>query len=283
VLTIFAKLSSFPVARMWASRGAPAAARSTLRPDRPWVSASSASGSSSLRPAKTNGATGNERPLRGRANRHRLTLRVNAAFGGSRGEALLADPYRVLGVASDATQEEIKLAYRKRTKELHPDVNPSPDAADRFRRVNRAYAVLSDAPRRMVFDRGDDSNAAAEGFVPDAETRRRAEKTRYRVDANGGGARAVRDAEAHRDGPFVNGGQSKTSAASREAVSLYDEEVRRKGGRKMLLERIRRAWTVWCTAWFMTLTFAVPAGVAYWVVYGVAAETMGGGVKMLER
>ena len=88
--------------------------------------------------------------------------------------ALLADPYDVLGVKSDAAPEEIKLAYRKRTKALHPDVNPSPNAAEAFRRVNRAYAVVSDKARRARFDLGRDLEARDDGFAPDGETRRRA-------------------------------------------------------------------------------------------------------------
>jgi curved DNA-binding protein CbpA len=85
----------------------------------------------------------------------------------------------VLGVSSDASIEEIKLAYRKRTKALHPDVNPSPNAAESFRRVNRAYAVVSDASRRSLFDLGRDLEARDEGFAPDGETRRRAARERY--------------------------------------------------------------------------------------------------------
>ena len=56
----------------------------------------------------------------------------------------MADYYGVLGVARDAGADEIKKAYRKLARELHPDVNQAPDAADRFKEVTAAYEVLSD-------------------------------------------------------------------------------------------------------------------------------------------
>lgn len=66
----------------------------------------------------------------------------------------MTSPYATLGVESDSTPEEIKLAYRRLARSTHPDVNPS--SAARFRRVNAAYELLSDANRRALFDRGDD-------------------------------------------------------------------------------------------------------------------------------
>ena len=59
-----------------------------------------------------------------------------------------------MGVESDASFAEIKLAYRKLARSTHPDVNPN--SAERFRRVNAAYALLSDDNRRALFDRGND-------------------------------------------------------------------------------------------------------------------------------
>jgi molecular chaperone DnaJ len=54
----------------------------------------------------------------------------------------LADHYEVLGVARDATSDEIKKAYRKLARELHPDVNAAPEAQERFKLVTHAYEVL---------------------------------------------------------------------------------------------------------------------------------------------
>ncbi|WP_026912575.1 molecular chaperone DnaJ [Patulibacter minatonensis] len=64
------------------------------------------------------------------------------------------DPYEVLGVSRDADEAEIKKAFRKKARTLHPDVNPDdPDAQERFRECAEAYEILSDAERRATFDR----------------------------------------------------------------------------------------------------------------------------------
>ncbi|WP_423917465.1 molecular chaperone DnaJ [Frigoribacterium sp. 2-23] len=66
----------------------------------------------------------------------------------------MADHYDVLGVDRSATPEEIKKAYRKLARELHPDVNPSPEASERFKDVTHAYDVLSDPAQRERYDLG---------------------------------------------------------------------------------------------------------------------------------
>ena len=66
----------------------------------------------------------------------------------------MADHYEVLGVARDATPDEIKKAYRRLARELHPDVNPGADASERFKLVTHAYDVLSDADQRARYDLG---------------------------------------------------------------------------------------------------------------------------------
>lgn len=66
------------------------------------------------------------------------------------------DYYGTLGVARDATPEELKRAYRKLARELHPDVNPDPDAQQRFKDVSTAYEVLRDPEKRQVVDLGGD-------------------------------------------------------------------------------------------------------------------------------
>ena len=77
----------------------------------------------------------------------------------------MADPYTTLGVARTATEAEIKKAYRKLAKELHPDRNKdNPKATDRFGTVTQAYDLLTDKDKRARFDRGEidgDGNPAA--------------------------------------------------------------------------------------------------------------------------
>ena len=67
------------------------------------------------------------------------------------------DPYKVLGVPRNAPDEEIRRAYRKLAKELHPDLNPSNRAAaeERFKKVSAAYDIIGDPEKRKQFDRGE--------------------------------------------------------------------------------------------------------------------------------
>lgn len=77
----------------------------------------------------------------------------------------MADPYKTLGVARSATEDEIKRAYRQLAKELHPDRNKdNPKAAERFSQVTQAYDLLTDKDKRARFDRGEidgDGNPSA--------------------------------------------------------------------------------------------------------------------------
>src|SRR5436309_376528 len=68
----------------------------------------------------------------------------------------MRDPYEVLGVPRTASQDEIKKAFRKLAKKLHPDANRNDaKAAVKFAEINAAYEIVGDADKRKAFDRGE--------------------------------------------------------------------------------------------------------------------------------
>jgi DnaJ-class molecular chaperone len=78
----------------------------------------------------------------------------------------MADPYKILGVAPGASAEDIKKAYRKLAKKLHPDVNPGNKKVEtQFKEATAAYDLLSDPDKRRRFDAGEiDDQGNARGF-----------------------------------------------------------------------------------------------------------------------
>jgi DnaJ-class molecular chaperone len=103
----------------------------------------------------------------------------------------LKDPYKLLGISRDASQEDIRAAYRKLAKEHHPDLNPgNTKAEERFKAVAAAYELLSDAEKRGRFDRGE----------IDASGQEKAPRHSYRSYADGEAGRRY-----ERSGPETGG------------------------------------------------------------------------------
>jgi DnaJ-class molecular chaperone len=99
----------------------------------------------------------------------------------------MEDPYKVLGVEKDASEAEIKKAYRELAKKLHPDLNPADkDAEERFKEVSAAFGLLGDAEKRRKFDCGEiDASGAENPTHQYYKEYAGGEKARqYRSDAN---------------------------------------------------------------------------------------------------
>src|ERR671923_1084381 len=80
------------------------------------------------------------------------------------------DPYEVLGVPRDADETQIKKAFRRLARELHPDVNKhDPDAEEKFKEAAEAYEILSDPERRATYDRYGHDGLRSGGFAPNFE------------------------------------------------------------------------------------------------------------------
>jgi molecular chaperone DnaJ len=113
----------------------------------------------------------------------------------------VADYYDRLGVARTATSEEIKRAYRQKARELHPDTNPDPTAAERFKEVARAYEVLSDSDQRARYDRFGEAGVGGGGGGP-----------RMEDVFSGGGLNDLFDAFFGGQNPFGGGGPRRGTA-----------------------------------------------------------------------
>ncbi|CAN7496843.1 J domain-containing protein [Bosea sp. LjRoot90] len=134
----------------------------------------------------------------------------------------MRDPYQVLGVAKSADEAEIKKAYRRRAKDLHPDRNQNdPKAQERFSELNTAYEVLGDTDKRKQFDRGEidaEGKPRFSGFEGMGAGRGGAHQGGFEFHSNGGG------------GSFGRGGADPGFDPADIFGSLFGDAARR-GGR----------------------------------------------------
>ena len=180
------------------------------------------------------------------------------------------DYYEVLGLKSSATADEIRAAYRKLVRELHPDVNKAPDAAARFNEVQQAYDTLSDDDKRRAYDRygaGGPTNPFASGMGGGGAGGKRGTYTWTNVGAPGGSGFGDADVASVFEeifgragqgaGPF--GGQARARSRPTRGRDIQqdlpvDFMLAIHGGKQTL--RVRRGGAT------QTVEVTIPAGVA---------------------
>jgi molecular chaperone DnaJ len=139
------------------------------------------------------------------------------------------DPYEVLGVARGAQDAEIKKAFRRLARELHPDVNRhDPDAEEKFKEAAEAYEILSDPERRATYDRYGHDGLRSGGFAPNFEGFGSISDLFDAFFGGGGfGGAAARTGPAQGGDIAVSAEVSLAEAARGASVSLSFEAVER--------------------------------------------------------
>jgi curved DNA-binding protein CbpA len=95
------------------------------------------------------------------------------------------DPYKVLGLSREASQDDIQQAHRKLVRKYHPDANPEdPRAEERFKEAQQAYEVLSDEKKRREYDEG--LRTSSRGSPGRSRSRERSSRPRARAGARAG-------------------------------------------------------------------------------------------------
>lgn len=114
--------------------------------------------------------------------------------------------YTTLGVAQNATQDEIKKAYRKLARQYHPDINKAKDAEEKFKEINAAYEILSDEKKRAQYDQFGDSMFGGQNFSDFARSNQNINLDDILSQIFGGGFSANSGFGGFSSGGFSSGG-----------------------------------------------------------------------------
>ena len=133
------------------------------------------------------------------------------------------DYYELLGVGRDASEEEVKKAYRKKAIQYHPDKNPgSKPAEEMFKKISEAYEVLKDPDKRAAYDRYGHAGVNGSGGVPDYSTIDLSDIFEEFFGFGGGGGGGRRSRNSPRRGGDLS---SRVQISFEEAVSGIEKEV----------------------------------------------------------
>lgn len=114
--------------------------------------------------------------------------------------------YTTLGIAQNATQDEIKKAYRKLARQYHPDINKAKDAEEKFKEINAAYEILSDEKKRAQYDQFGDSMFGGQNFSDFARSNQNINLDDILSQIFGGGFGANSGFGGFSSGGFSSGG-----------------------------------------------------------------------------
>ncbi len=132
------------------------------------------------------------------------------------------DYYEILGVQRSATADDLKSAFRKLARQYHPDVNKAPDAEERFKEINEAYAILSDPDKRAAYDRYGHAGVTGMNGAPDFSNIDFSDIFEEFFGFGGTGASRGRSRNAARRGQDLG---TQVSLAFEEAIFGVEKEI----------------------------------------------------------